>query len=87
MKNLIGITALTAFSLTLFSFSTSQVTKANYNEVNTAAFTTLRNVGSFYEYQTSHYSSGEVVWSQRCEIWTLSSSNESLDNLEKTINN
>jgi hypothetical protein len=87
MKKLIGITALTAFSLTLFSFSTNNEKKAAYNELKAADFIAIRMAGSFSQYQSSRTTAGEGTWNFRVQTWTLTDGNSDADQLEKVLNN
>jgi hypothetical protein len=86
MKKLIGITALAAFSLSLFSFSTAKAKKANYNEVKSVNFITMRAVGSFSQYQSNQYTSGQGTWNYRVQTWSLSEGDASLDQVAKALN-
>jgi hypothetical protein len=86
MKKAIGITALLAFCLTLFSFSTIEARKANYNEVNNVNFKIVNQAASFTQYQRSQYTTGEGTWNYRRETWSLTAAKATMDQLEKVIN-
>jgi hypothetical protein len=86
MKKLIGITAIVAISLTLFSFSTTNVKKANYNEVKDIKLPKLLRVaGSFSSYENGSYTGDRGSWSTRRQTWSLTSDNGSLDAIDKTL--
>jgi hypothetical protein len=87
MKKVIGFTALFAFCLTLFSFSTAEARKANYNEIKSADFNIFSEAAKFNQYQNSHYTSGEGTWNYRRETWSVNDDNTSIDQLESVINN
>jgi hypothetical protein len=86
MKKIFGISALAAFCLTLFSFSTIEGRKANYNEVNHVNFKTVNEAAKFSQYQRSQYTTGEGTWSYRRETWSLTAEKANMDQLEKVIN-
>jgi hypothetical protein len=86
MKKLIGITALAAFSLSLFSFATTPAKKASYNELKKAAFAKIINVGSFSKYENGTYTGDKGTWNSRKEVWSLTQDNGSLNAIEKVLN-
>jgi hypothetical protein len=86
MKKIIGISAFAVFSLTLFSFSTSEVKKADYNEVKESNIAKLLDTGSFKQYENGHYTSDRGTWNTKKQTWTLTAERSSLNAIEKTLN-
>jgi hypothetical protein len=86
MKKIIGISAFAVFSLTLFSFSTTEVKKANYNEVKESSIEKLLDAGSFQKYENGHYTSDRGTWNTKKQIWTLTAEKSALNAIEKTLN-
>jgi hypothetical protein len=84
MKKIIGFSALAVFSLTLLSFSTSEVKKADYNEVKESNISKLLTIGSFQQYENGHYTGDKGTWNNRRQTWSVSE-NSSLDAIEQTL--
>jgi hypothetical protein len=87
MKKIIFPIAILGFSLTLFSFSTNNEKKADYNELKKADFVEKLNAGSFTKYEANHYTGDQGSWSRRVSVWSLTDGDTSLDNVEKALNN
>lgn len=86
MKKIIGISTFAVFSLTLFSFSTSEVKKAKYNELQNLNSAELAETGSFKQYENGHYTSDRGTWNTKKQTWTLTAERSSLNAIEKTLN-
>ncbi len=88
MKKSLGIAAFLAVALTLFSFSTKDVKKADYKVLDKAIIIKAPTAGSFTQYQSHHYTSGQGTWNYRREVWNLTEAvAENVNEIEKVINN
>jgi hypothetical protein len=87
MKKIIFPIAILGFSLTLFSFSTINEKKADYNEVKKADLVNVLAAGSFTKYESDHYSDDRGTWSRRISTWSLAQAKASLDQVEKVLKN
>lgn len=86
MKKIIFPIAILGFSLTLFSFSTNNEKKADYNEVKKADLVNVLSTGSFTRYESNHYSDDRGTWNRRISTWSLADAKLSLDKVEKVLN-
>ncbi len=87
MKKIIFSLAMLSLSFVLFSFSTKENKKANFNELKKSSFVNATSYKTFTRYESHHYSDDQGTWSRRVSVWSLTSENVSLDQLEKVINN
>jgi hypothetical protein len=87
MKKIIFPIAILGISFTLFSFSTNEVKKADYNEVKNKNFVSVYSVATFTRYESHHYTGDKGSWNRRVSVWSMSDQNESLDQIELALNN
>ena len=85
MKKFIGFTGAFVAVITLFSFSTAEAKRANYNELEGLTSAKEMAVGNFTRYQTSSVTAGETTWNYRREVWSLTDSNITLNQIEETL--
>jgi hypothetical protein len=86
MKKVIGLIAVVAISVSLFSFSSASAKKADFNELRNVQSKLLNGARSFQQYQRDHYTSNKGSWDYRMETWSLTAETVSLNELEKNLN-
>ncbi len=84
MKKSFGITAIVAVCITLFSFSTVEARKADYNIINKSNANKVATFGSFSSYENGHYTSDKGTWNTRKQTWSATAL--SLESVESSLN-
>ena len=85
MKKFIGFTGAFVAAITLFSFSTAEAKKAEYNEVGYRSLSTELVAGTFQRYENGQYTPDKGTWSTKKEVWGLTGESGSLNEIEKAL--